>query len=722
MQNDVLEMEDDDMKIDLHCHTKKVKKGDVQTREVTKDLFAEKIKEADVKVVAITNHNYFDEKQYYEFQTEVKDYCSVWPGIELDIWCGNQDNKKRGHLIVVSNPQELDKFIQSVQELLGDIKPDDFITDLKNMYKILGSCKCIYIPHYHKKPGFSDEDIEELSDLLNDTTLLFKETADYRSLGVFSNFDYSMIIGSDVQDWSSYEKCTFADLRLPVNTFEQFCLLAQKDTQIINTLLNEKKGREIIVSPYKDCSFKLPFYNDVNVIFGQKGTGKTEIIESLKKYFVEAGISFSEYVGSEKETDFSKMLKTDKTSISAEKLGLKDFSHEFQEIYDWKEELPTSIYRYISWYTTKDNNKNKSRMKITECVHLEKVNSDRKIEMDYNSIKDFMDSSFSQIDFSKYITDEEQKTLYKILYKIFKSISDFKFKKWIEEKSVLLTNFSIDTIKICADKCSDTVSKPSTTGFYDFAMNRLRLQGITDEIQQAFLSPDYMEKEYLGILEDKGDLFVQTRYRFLQKTSRTDEFVNRISDIKNAKQTIEKIISSIYSDGLSESIDEFRKHFDNGIKDITSFIGVMKEIIMENGNSYNPSNGERGILLMQRSLSEDCDVYLLDEPELGMGNSYITSSILPKLISLAKRRKMIIVATHNANIAVRTLPFSSILRTHENGLYKTYVGNLFCDKLINIDDNTDVKNWTYESMHTLEGGREAFYGRKGIYESGRDDY
>lgn len=58
-------------------------------------------------------------------------------------------------------------------------------------------------------------------------------------------------------------------------------------------------------------------------------------------------------------------------------------------------------------------------------------------------------------------------------------------------------------------------------------------------------------------------------------------------------------------------------------------------------------------------------------------------------------------------------------RTHENGIYKTYVGNPFYDELRNIDDETDTKNWTQESMHTLEGGKTAFYDRKDIYESGK---
>ncbi len=69
----------------------------------------------------------------------------------------------------------------------------------------------------------------------------------------------------------------------------------------------------------------------------------------------------------------------------------------------------------------------------------------------------------------------------------------------------------------------------------------------------------------------------------------------------------------------------------------------------------------------------------MDEPELGMGNSYIDTDIRPLISSLAKQRKYVVIATHNANIAVRTLPYTSIFRTHENGEYKTYVGNPFDD-------------------------------------------
>ena len=709
------------MRIDLHCHTKKVKTGDAYTRNVTKDKFFQKVIEAEVKIIAITNHNQFDYMQYKEFKDVTEGYCDIWPGVELDI-IGKADQKgncKRGHLIVIANPKNVELFNTQVQELVNDEDVNTFQIGVKKVYETLGKCDCIYIPHFHKEPKLSDEDIQELRELLPDSSRLFKETSDYRSLGVFSNFDYSVIIGSDVQDWNKYETSKFADIRLPVQTFEQFCLLAKKDVQIIDTLLNQKRKKEIPVSPYKKVNFKLPFYEDINIIFGQKGTGKTEILESLKKYYIENGIAMESYKGNEKDSDFSKMLKVNDIIATSDKLQLDSMRQQFIDVYNWKEELPTSFEKYISWMETKDNNKNKGRMKITECVHIEEGVRDRKLESDYKYLKEFTESTFEKIDIEKYLDEQERTTLMLLLGKLCENINDAKMQKWNSDKSIKLTNWSIDKIKAIADKCSDTISKPSSVGFYDFAMGRFKLFENVEEICSTFSVEDKVEKEYLGNLEEKGDIYIQTRYRMLTKESRTDEFKQGITVLRNCKLVIDGIKKAVLAENISEEVSKFQEFYDDGIKDIGAFIGVSKETALENGEIYRPSNGERGILLMQKLLDSESDVYILDEPELGMGNSYITSNILPKLTDLAKRRKTVIIATHNANIAVGTLPYISILRTHENGIYKTYVGNPFYDELRNINDETDTKNWTQESMHTLEGGKTAFYDRKDIYESGK---
>ena len=66
-----MKMGESKLKIDLHCHTKQIKKGDGAGRNVSVELFCKKIIDADVKIVAITNHNAFDLEQYNCFKESI---------------------------------------------------------------------------------------------------------------------------------------------------------------------------------------------------------------------------------------------------------------------------------------------------------------------------------------------------------------------------------------------------------------------------------------------------------------------------------------------------------------------------------------------------------------------------------------------------------------------------------------------------------------------------
>ncbi len=280
-------------------------------------------------------------------------------------------------------------------------------------------------------------------------------------------------------------------------------------------------------------------------------------------------------------------------------------------------------------------------------------------------------------------------------------------------------NFSFKKIKSSADKCSDTVSKPLDTGFEKFVINRIDLN---DNLKIIIDNLDYKEKSKLfliGELEEKGEIYIQNKYRMLGEKSRKMEFTKGITKLKDIKKKLCVMQNQYYRYDLIKSVKDFNEIInEENIDTIACFLGLSKTVVTSMGEEYSPSNGERGILLLQKLLKDDSDVYILEEPGLGMGNSYINNNILPRIVDLAKQRKTIIIATHNANIAVRTLPYMSIYRSHLNGGYKTYIGNPFNDELNNINDLLECKNWTIESMHTLEGGKDAFYERDDIYESG----
>ena len=705
------------MRIDLHCHTKSIKKGDGEGRNVSLELFCQKIADADVKIIAITNHNTFDFDQYKEFKEAVKDTCQIWPGVEIDI---SQNEGRRWHLIVVSNPDNVEKFAHKVDSLFLNKNLETCTLTIQEVYDALNDCDVIYISHFHKKPAIPEEDREDLFRIVGDESRVFDETADNRSLGVYANYNYNVLIGSDVKDWNVYEQSTFADLRLPVSNFQQFCLLAKRDAVVINTLLNQKKSYELTASPHKSIHFPLTVYEDVNVIFGQKGTGKSEILDSLYEQMLSQGMSCEKYTGSDKEEGFKTLLKTKDMDPDISKVGACGCENEFDYIFSWNDSNPTRFSNYVNWWSTKDNNANKRRMKITESTELvEPEPQNYTIHRDDKKrISDIL-KKIRDVALDEYLTEPESAQLQLLLNKLGSTNHQMLQTDIVQIEAGKLVNYTLSKIKTIADRNSDTVSRPAATGFREFAENRFSLLKSIKAIFDDLAVKEHNERQLLGTLEEKGNIYINKKYRMLCDDSKTAEFP--LCGIRLLNDVHELLVSareSVFSNSIATTLSELTEKCKEGsITSTKSFLGLSKQIVSESGLEYSPSNGEKGILLLQQKLRSEADAYLLDEPELGMGNSYIDTNIRPIICSLAKGHKIVVVATHNANIAVRTLPYMSIFRTHQNGEYKTYTGNPFNDLLINIQDPTDVKSWSTESLHTLEGGREAFYERKNIYES-----
>jgi len=705
------------MKIDLHCHTKKVKNGEKEERNVDAATFCEKIGNVDLKIIAITNHNCFDIEQYNAFSGAAASSCMIWPGVELDV---QESGGIKWHLVLIANPKNAEDFSNAVSGLFTAKDIETHVLSMREIYESLNKYDVIYIPHFHKKPSISEEDIKALYDIVGEKSRIFYETSDLRSLGVFANHDYSVLIGSDVDDWNNYEQSTFTELRLPVSSFEQFCLLAKRDNVVINTLLNEKNKYELSASPHKSVKFPLVIYEEMNIIFGQKGTGKSEILESLNRELSSLGKKCVYYKGTEKDDGFKKLLETKDLSYNVELVGAKTCEEEFSQIHEWVDKTPTAISKYFDWYKTKDNNKNKSKMKITESLSIPaSTYNDAQLRADYGHITKIQDE-LSKINLNTYLTTENIESLEKSISLLVSSISKKFSAALVEKEAIHLTNYSIEKIKSLADKNSDTVSRPSNTGFLEFSTERNRLKKYLREIVNNITDKETDHQTYLGELADKGTIKINNKYRMLCEKSKSPEFAHGIQVLKDVKQKITKAEEGVFTSNIGSILSELKESLStNRISSTVSFLGLSKQIVTDENNEYVPSSGEKGILLLQSKLNTDGDAYLLDEPELGMGNPYIDSNIRPQLVALAKQRKIVIVATHNANIAVRTLPYVSIYREHNNGEYSTYVGNPFSDSLININDPADTKIWKSESMNTLEGGKMAFYERKDIYESGK---
>jgi len=311
------------MKIDIHTHTKNIKSGDAETRNIDAERFSEIIKDTDVKILTITNHNHFDKTQYEALKNIDTNSCQIWPGIELDIL----ENEKRAHLIVITNPQNYEAFNDRVINLSID-NPDTFTINIQDTVDAFDDLDCIYIAHYFvKRPNLGDEEIEKLSDLVSNSKRVIKEATNSISAGIYISHGHNSIYGSDVQNWDDYIELSkqLPELRLPVESYEQFCLLLEKDEPTINTLLNKKVMESIEIYPFGVAELiRLNIYNDINILFGSKGTGKTEILDALSKHFNSRGHKTNVYKSNDQHLDDVFDIKGTNYDINVEDLGLDE--------------------------------------------------------------------------------------------------------------------------------------------------------------------------------------------------------------------------------------------------------------------------------------------------------------------------------------------------------------------------------------------------------------
>ena len=408
---------------------------------------------------------------------------------------------------------------------------------------------------------------------------------------------------------------------------------------------------------------------------------------------------------------------------TASKLGMDACEGEFACIKQWSDETPTSLQLYADYAKSAEIRRAKNKIQLSETELLDDYDSRelKKVINDRNKYKDCA-HSIKQIA-ARYVSGHEltsfEGAIDGLYGKIYKKVKDELTLKYVTQ----LYNSAIDFIK---DKVSDktgTVSKPNSPGFTQYARNKLELKQSLDKIT-GFLSlkdKKCTEPFRIGELGDKGNLYVQKEWSMFDDTGR-DKYKGspiKIKELKNAREALNNMKDGVFSDSIENILDDCRSSLSQ-IDSLDVFVGLRKYPTLNNdGKEYSPSNGEKAIIAIQRSLDCKADFYVLDEPELSLGGEYIDNVIREKISKLGRVKKTVFIATHNANIAVRTLPYTSIYRKYDKGEYKTYVGNPFTNKLLNINDENDALSWREESMRTLEGGEAAFKNRGEIYESGK---
>ena len=711
------------MKIDIHVHTKKVKQGDSFSREITPERFSEIVLSTDVKIVAITNHNVFDQHQYDQILEQVDGAIQVWPGIELDV----VEDERRSHLIVIVSPNQKAAFSKAVKKATTGFSLDEFAISLKDTVALFDELDPIYVAHYlGKKPDMGEVAVNKLSELTANASRIIKEAANSISAGIFIAHGHASIYGSDVQDWQEYaaEAVKLPELRLPVDSFEHFCLLLEKDTSTINTVINRKQCDTLILQPFEDdTKITVKVFNDINVLFGPKGTGKTKILEAIAKHYSSSGVKATVFESAPDKLADKFDIKGSKLAKNLNPIGINYCTDEIKRIKAARELDVTSLRKYCDYFLSESRNKNAKKMKIKDLPTVAGTKSQLKFDefvKAYDKVLDMINFLRTNNPVSEVASEDKISKLIKQLSELASDLKDRSWSYFSDWKSAELTNSASDLFRNEVARKTGTLSKPTDTGFRSYAQNRLSINRDAQEICRNITKTLEDEVVPVGDLgTEKGQLKCVTSFLFHDGIVRDSNYLPikgiRKKSLSDFAKAVKKIESEALSDNLFDSVSKLR-----AVEDIDKIESVYELLLFWrrfalSGNEYSPSNGECSMLNLHRELAEDKDVYLLDEPEKSLGNEYINDVIIPLINDKSRQGKKIFISTHDANIAVRTLPYNSIYRCHDKDGYATYVGNPFSNNLICQENQNKVLDWQKISMKTLEGGEAAFGERGKIY-------
>lgn len=709
------------MKIDLHCHTKATKSDEPVTRNVTVEMFKEKVEKSEVKMLAITNHNSFDKANYDLLKDAVKEFCCILPGIEFDV---SGETGSCGHIIIIANPKKVDEFESKVNELVKDTLPDNFCINSHLLYDSFKSMDVFYIAHHMKDKSLSYEDLEDLENYMNHSRRLLKEAGNIVSIGILQCNNHRAIIGSDVQDWSKYEDSHFGELKFEITSFDNLLKLVDKDVQLIDDLINQNLDEKVVVygkTETKEFPFEIPVYNDVNIIFGDKGSGKTEILDSLEQYYVSLGEKPIRFNGGSKDLWYNTLIKNDPNDFDISNAGLADAKKEtFTNIKEYKDESPVTLKSYYKYF--KDNSGNKRKKKMI-CLTISKYHTYsqekfKKLYNNYEVTENYINSLETFI--YKLNHEEEINSVKTLLNNLKKNIYDEYKKEWLNQNSMKLVDEFIDKMNNYVSENVGTPSMPTETGLYKFSKNRIELKKNCEEFLNT-LNTTFRKDEYIGKLGQKGKVYLYKDYLFINDLNKTTIDYKTLNcnktELSDIIDNISKIKKNIVSDKIPTFVSIIKTNATSkNVIDLNNFMSVKKDFGIDN-ERYKPSKGELAILSLQHDLlsKKENNIFLIDEPEVNLGSTYINEEIVPLLKDLGRAKKKVIIATHDANVAVRTRPSNSILKIVNNDTYQTYIGNMFSDILKSIDSDK-ILCWKIESIKYLEGGKDAFDERGDLYE------
>jgi hypothetical protein len=251
-------------KIDLHMHT--VPTISDAHFDFSLEKLEEYVKSAELDAIAITNHDVFDLAQFRQIDKALD--CVVFPGIEI--------NLAKGHILLISENENLDEFQIKTQAVTEKIKViGDFIS-VDELFHIFGDLNTyMLIPHYEKKPPISRQTIDQMGEFISagevDSPKKFIRLAK-------DDTELTPVIFSDVR------------IREGMSKFPSRQTYIDCGDLSLNSLKHSLRDRHKVALSKSEGNSLFQVFDDgqklstgLNIVLGARSSGKTETLTQISK-------------------------------------------------------------------------------------------------------------------------------------------------------------------------------------------------------------------------------------------------------------------------------------------------------------------------------------------------------------------------------------------------------------------------------------------------------
>lgn len=666
-------------RIDLHIHTISTNKDHTFEFDIKK--LTKYVEKCNLNAIAITNHNLFDREQFEEIQRNLN--IIVFPGIEIDL--------ENGHIIVISNKENIDLFEEQCQKVTKSITNsnkylsyDEFI----NIFSNIGDY--LLIPHYKKHPALQQIYIKKLRE-----NIFVGEVDSIKKFYLLKKKENDLV------------PVYFSDIRISedMNEFpRRFTYINVQEISFNSIKYALKDKTKVFLNELKDDS-QFVFNTDgllastkLNIIMGKRSSGKTYLLNNIQNNFSNSKIKYiKQFEITEKSGNetFDKITKIENEKITNEyikpiseiisKVIDIDLDHDNDILNDYCEKLLDNAIN-----TEKKDVFSSSKL-FNETIYDSKENLELKELI--NAIICLLDSDTYKEIIDKHIGIDSLRNILEIFIK----------DKKVDMTNKKLKDFTDEIIKLIQDKLEikSSVTSIPQTDFYNIIKNKIIIERFNNDIVKIMKNEIVYEKE------------VQ---RF--KIRATKEIFKNVSTMKScsgATGSLQVIFDNYYTTNPFEYIKQLRKAEVSLDSLGKAFIQIKYDVL--NSKKSNISGGEKAEYNLIRELEDslDYDMLLLDEPESSFDNPYLKEKI-NSIIKDISNKTTVFVSTHNNTIGVSNKADRLIYTYYdeETKKYKVYVGN-FTDKKL-IDCNGEEKNTRKVLMSCMEASDVTYTERRKIYD------